>query len=178
MTEREAEIKHIEDSKRDPRCFEPLYRRHYEPILKFVYKRMENIDDTRELTSRVFSKAILNIRKYKDHGFPFSSWLYRIAINEVTQFYRDRTRSRVISTNDKYLKNLADDTGEQKAENIIMLKTALQYLTPDELMLIELRYFEEKPFSEIGEILEITENNAKVKTYRIIDKLKEIYHKL
>ena len=89
LNEREIEIQQIEASKINPQCFEPLYKKYYEQILKFVYKRMDNLDDTREVTSIVFSKAISNINKYKDHGHPFSSWLYRIALNEITQFYRD-----------------------------------------------------------------------------------------
>ena len=89
MIDREVELKHIEDSKRDPKCFESLYRKYYEQIMKFVYKRMENIDDSREVTARVFTKAIVNIKNYSDRGFPFSSWLYRIALNEITQYYRD-----------------------------------------------------------------------------------------
>ncbi|MBL7885021.1 MAG: sigma-70 family RNA polymerase sigma factor, partial [Bacteroidia bacterium] len=47
-------------------------------------------------------------------------------------------------------------------------------LPEDELQLIEMRFFEKRAFKEIGEILNITENNAKVKTYRIIEKLKKI----
>ena len=43
------------------------------------------------------------------------------------------------------------------------------------MLLIELRFFEERPFSEVAEIIGITENNAKVKTYRAIDRLKIIY---
>jgi RNA polymerase sigma-70 factor (ECF subfamily) len=35
-----------------------------------------------------------------------------------------------------------------------------------------MRYFEKRPFKEIAEILDITENNAKVKVYRILEKLK------
>ena len=40
--------------------------------------------------------------------------------------------------------------------------------------LIEMRFFENRPFQEIAEILSITESNAKVKTYRVIDKLKKL----
>ena len=45
----------------------------------------------------------------------------------------------------------------------------------DEVGMIELRIFEARPFKEIGDILGITENNAKVRFYRIIDKLKKVY---
>jgi RNA polymerase sigma-70 factor, ECF subfamily len=172
------EQKLIADAQQDARCFEPLYKKYYELILKFVYKRVENLDDCRELTSIVFSKALINIKKYKDLGFPFSSWLYRIAINEITQFYRDQTKMRIISLSDKAIKNITEETKDTKTEMVAVLKKALLYLPEEDLLLIELRYFEERPFLEVGEILGITENNAKVKTYRVLDKLKEIYKKL
>ena len=40
--------------------------------------------------------------------------------------------------------------------------------------MIELRFFEERPFKEIAEITEITESNAKMKTYRALEKLKKM----
>ncbi|MGZ4055195.1 MAG: RNA polymerase sigma factor, partial [Bacteroidia bacterium] len=49
-----------------------------------------------------------------------------------------------------------------------------EQLPEDELQMIEMRFFEKRSFKEIGEILEITENNAKVKTYRILEKLKKM----
>lgn len=171
------EKKIIEDSKKDPQCFEALYNKYYEIILKFVFKRMESLDDCREVTAIVFTKALANISKYTHKGFPFSSWLYRIAINEIAQFYRNQSKHRIISLNEKGLNNIVDEAGKE-TELIIVLKTALMYLPNNDLLLIELRYFEEKSFSEIGDILEITENNAKVKTYRAIDKLKKIYSKI
>jgi RNA polymerase sigma-70 factor, ECF subfamily len=175
---RNNENQQIEDSKSNPQCFEPLYIRHYEQILKFVYKRIENLDDSREVTSIIFTKALTNINKYKNYGFPFSSWLYRIAINEINQFYRDSNKTRVISIDEKGINNIAEETGTQKEELISTLKKALLYLSAEDSMLIELRYFEDRPFLEVSEILGITETNAKVKTYRILDKLKSIYAKL
>ena len=38
-----------------------------------------------------------------------------------------------------------------------------------------MRFFEKRSFKEIAEILDITENNAKVKLYRALDKLKAIF---
>jgi RNA polymerase sigma-70 factor (ECF subfamily) len=50
----------------------------------------------------------------------------------------------------------------------------IQSLNQDELQFIEMRFFEDRSFKEIGMILNITENNAKVKTYRILDKIRKI----
>jgi RNA polymerase sigma-70 factor (ECF subfamily) len=175
---KDNEKQQIEDSKTDPQRFEPLYIKYYEQILKFVYKRIESLDDVREITSIVFTKALTNINSYKDQGFPFSSWLYRIAINEINQFYRDANKIRVISIDEKGINNIAEETGSEKDELISTLKKALRYLSAEDLMLLELRYFESRSFSEVGQLLNITEINAKVKTYRILDKLKNIYAKV
>ena len=171
----EKEKQQITASKTNPQSFEPLYVKYYEPVIKFVYKRVESFDDCKEVTSIVFTKALTNIHKYKDYGFPFSSWLYRIAINEINQFYRDSGKMRAISIDEKGIKNMAAETETEKQELVAHLKQALQYLTEEELLLMEFRYFEERPFAEIGEIMGITENNAKVKTYRVLDKLRKVY---
>ena len=175
---RELEIQQIEASKSNPQCFEPLYTKYYEQILKFVFKRMDNLEDTREVTSIIFSKALANIKKYNDNGYPFSSWLFRIALNEITQFYRDSKKMRSVSLDEDGIKYIAEETGGYKKELIAVLKKALHYLNDMDMLLIELRFFEERPFSEVGEIIGITENNAKVKTYRAIDRLKIIYSKI
>ena len=45
-----------------------------------------------------------------------------------------------------------------------------------DIQLIEMRFFEQRAFKEMGEILAITENNAKVKTFRALDKLKQLFN--
>ena len=63
-------------------------------------------------------------------------------------------------------------------EYIPALKTLISQLNEKELQLVEMRYFEEPPFKEIAEILDITEINAKVRMYRIIEKLKASIRKI
>ena len=174
----EQEQKLIEDSKKDPQAFERLYVKYYEQILKFVYKRIESLDDARDITSTVFINALSNISRYKDMGFPFSSWLYRIAINEINMFYRKSKKQRIISLNEYGLKTLVSETDDVDPELLVTLKKSLLHLTAEELNLIELRFFENRPFAEMGEILEISEANAKVRTYRVLDKLRDIYSKV
>jgi RNA polymerase sigma-70 factor (ECF subfamily) len=56
------------------------------------------------------------------------------------------------------------------------LFNALSMLKEDALQLIEMRFFERRSFKEIGDILELTENNAKVKTFRALEKLKQHFN--
>jgi RNA polymerase sigma-70 factor (ECF subfamily) len=64
--------------------------------------------------------------------------------------------------------------GNEEKEDYHDLHLALSRLEADDLELLELRFFENRPFKEIAEILAITENNAKVRTYRTLDKLKKL----
>lgn len=171
----ENEQQLIEKAKANPAGFEPLYTAYYERILRFVYKRMEDLEDSRDVTAMVFSKALSNIGKYQYQGLPFSSWLYRIAINEVNLFYRRTKKARIISLDERGLKGIVDEADGLSNEDAAALKKALMYLSEEELLIIELRFFEERPFSQVAQILDITENNAKVKTYRILDKLRKVF---
>ena len=171
----DSESQEIEASKKDPARFEPLYLRYYEAILRFVYKRVESLEESREISAIVFTKALSNIGKYRHMGFPFSSWLYRIAINEINLYYRHNKKARAISIDEKAIKSLAEESGQEHAELIAALDQALKQLSEQELYLLELRYFEDRAFAEIADIMEVSENNAKVRTYRIIDKLRKIY---
>jgi RNA polymerase sigma-70 factor (ECF subfamily) len=61
--------------------------------------------------------------------------------------------------------------------NKAKLLKCLPLLKENQLQLIEMRFFEKRSFKEIGEIIGLTENNAKVKTFRALLKLKELFNK-
>ena len=126
----------------------------------------------------VFVKAILNLPKYEYRGIPFSSWLFRIAKSELYQAFRDKKAQRTVSIDSmqlgKVMEEFQIDETEHKRE--VLLKI-LPMLKENQLQLIEMRFFEKRSFREIGEILGLTENNAKVKTFRALLKLKELYTK-
>ena len=164
----------IEEAKTDPARFEVLYNRYYEPILHFVYKRVEGKEAAFDITSQVFLNAMTNIKGYKFMGMPFSSWLYRIAMNEINQMFRSDKVRRAVNIDEDELHYVMDElkTAEETEFRYRQLAEALEELDEEELQLVELRFFEQRAFKEIGEILNITENNSKVKLYRIINKMK------
>ncbi len=171
----EEEFGVIKMAQDDPRHFGPLYKKYYQQIYRYVSQRMDDADLASDITSQVFVKALMNIKKFEFRGVPFSSWLYRIAKSELYQSFRDR-KSALISTNVSLQSNIDDDNDEESIQNQkIFLIQALSLMKPQELILIELRFFEKKSFKEIGEIQNITENNAKVKTFRALERLRIIF---
>lgn len=173
--ELEKELKQVEAAKADPARFGVLYDKYYKPIFVFIYRRTENEELTADLASMVFMKAMINIKKYEYRGVPFSAWLFRIALNEVNMYFRKSNAERVISLEKADISTIIDDIEKDNTEeNRQLVMSALSHLPEDAVQLIELRFFEKRSFSEVGDILGITENNAKVKVYRILDKLKAL----
>ena len=169
----------IEAAKLNPERFGPLYNKYYKQIFNYVYQRMDCKDTAFDLTGQVFLKALTNIKKYTFQGVPFASWLYRIAHNELMQLFRTLKDKRAINADIGDLHFISEEIQEPFFEEYIpSIKKLIQELESDDLQMVELRFFEKRPFKEIAEILNITEVNAKVRMYRIVEKLKIALSKL
>jgi RNA polymerase sigma-70 factor (ECF subfamily) len=167
------EWREIQAAKENPVHFRPLYKRYYESIFRFIHRRTGDLELTADLSSQVFLKALQKLSTYDYRGVPFSAWLFRISSNEIAQFFRDEKKRRVISIQQDHLQNLYEESEEiPSSPQLDELVQALDYLKEEELQLIEMRFFEERPFKEIAQIMNMTESNAKVKTYRILERMK------
>ena len=174
------ELKWIKYAQKDPRGFERLYSKYYEQILRYIYQRIDDKDTAYDITSQVFLKALNNIHKYEYRGVPFASWLYRIAKSELYQSFRDKKARRTVNVDTTHLANVMEEIEEPvggEIERKILLQLIGQ-LKEDEVQMVEMRFFEKRSFKEIGEILEITENNAKVKSHRIVQKMKKLFNQI
>ncbi|CAG5087286.1 RNA polymerase sigma factor [Parvicella tangerina] len=171
----DEELEWIEASKTDPKQFGPLYRKYYTDIFRYIWKRVGEEELAATLVSNVFVKALQSIHKYTYRGVPFSAWLYQIARNEINLFHRANQRSRTVTMETYQLKEVVSEMNEDdNEENLQLLLNGLEHLQPEELELLEMRYFEKRSFKEVSEILQIKEGTAKVKMHRIIQKLKDL----
>ncbi len=169
----------IEEARKDPGRFGILYEKYYRQIFVFVFRRTGDEDVAGDLVSDAFLKAMVALPKYESKGLPFSAWLFRIALNEVNMYYRKTSRERIVSIDQTNIGDMIAEAGGEKEseENRQLVMKLLGTLSPEDMQFMELRFFEKRAFAEIGEILGLTENNAKVRTYRIIDKLKKVLDK-
>ena len=178
----EQQIKHeqleIKAAQRNPQRFNVLYERYYEQIFLFIFKRVGTEEEAADVCSQVFLKVMLNLSKYQFRGLPFSSWLYRIASNEVMQFFRTNKKERQVSMESAGITLFMEEVeSADNEESINKMTQAFEHLKAEELHLLELRYFEKMPFRQVAEILNITENNAKVRMFRVLKKMKKLMTK-
>lgn len=168
------EKRQIDAAKLNPAHFAPLYNTYFKPIYIFIFKKVKNEDLAGDITSKVFLKALLNIKKYKHMGFPFSSWLYRIASNEVNLHYRAQNKTTEVELLEKDVVTLLEEIKQPEdiKQQEVML-SALNNLPLHTAELIEMRFFEKLSFNEIGAVLGLKPVTAKIRVYRALEKLKK-----
>ncbi len=167
----------IRDAQKNPEAFRPIYERYYRSIFRFVLHRVSDKDITADITSQAFLKALQNLGQFKFKGFPFSSWLYRIAANECNDYFRKNKRHRVVLLEDEHAELLYEEMfgNEAMAELKAKLPLILEKLSLEDIQYIELRFLEGRPFREVADIIGVSENYAKVRTYRVLDKMKKLF---
>lgn len=169
-----TEARIIDQAKRDPQHFEVLYRRYHLEIYRYVFHKVRDQEVAGDIASQVFVKALGQLKKYKHKGVPFSAWLFRIAINEVNQYFRKTQKTRFLSIESSGLEELQETLEDTSEKELLLnvMKEVLVGLSDAEVTLIDLRFFEGRSFKEVGQIMEISEANAKAKTYRILKRMR------
>ena len=174
----QQEWQEIQVAQQNPAMFRPLYDRYYEPIFRYIHRRTADESLSADLCSDVFFKAMQKLDKYEFKGVPFSAWLYRIASNEITQHFRNTQRNRTVSVEmtalPEIMEEMVDLESIEKHQFREALIPCLNELKPKDLEIIELRFFEQRPFKEIANLLEITESSCKMRTYRVLERLKKL----
>jgi len=156
-------------------AFGSLYD-HYQPkIYRFVYLKVSQREDAEDLTHQVFLNAWQNIKNYRPLGFPFSSWLYQIARNLVTDHYR--TKKTTIDLEDAPSEFFITATSihselDQEIE-LERVAEAMKKLKPDYQDVIIMRFIEELSLKETAVALKKSEGAVKLLQHRAMKDLKE-----
>ena len=169
----------IASARQDPARFAPLYQRYHRPIFLFVLKRVGGDRDlASDLCSQAFLKAMLALPRYNDRGLPFKAWLYRIALNEVLMSQRRRKNKVYMDVERADVAALCHDMefpadAARQADQDRRLTDALARLRPDQATLIELHWFDRLSYAEVGQVLGIGEDAAKMRTHRVLQRLRQ-----
>ncbi len=136
---------------------------HYQAPLRRYVTRLgcRDVHDVDDLLQEIFLKVYTNLNDY-DADLPFSSWLYRIAHNETISFFRKkRVRPMPVATEEEthLFENITDEIDfieslDAKISGEILHK-ALLGLEEQYRHVLILRFFEEKSYHEISDILKI-----------------------
>ena len=80
--------------------FAALYEHFFDRIFRYVSFKMGNSSEAEDVTGEVFLKMLESIHSFKWQGYPFSSWLFRIANNLVVDHFRKNGKKKTVPLDD------------------------------------------------------------------------------
>jgi RNA polymerase sigma-70 factor (ECF subfamily) len=178
----------IRIAKTNPAIFGELYDAHYPRIFGYIFRITGDHDLASDITAETFLKAWLKIGAFQWKGISISSWFFKIATNELNQYFRKKKYSpqilRDLSFFDEDKPKGASYFGSEnneaaakmdEADEFRQLRRKLNTLSPKYQQVLALRYFEELSIAEISHILGKKENTVKSLLSRGLEKLRILF---
>jgi RNA polymerase sigma-70 factor (ECF subfamily) len=152
----------VKNSLENPDHFRYVIERYGEKLTRYIKRRAKvNSHDVEDILQEVFIKIYRNLNDY-DERLPFSSWVYRITHNYIIDWYRKEKKHDTIDLDDVDSKIAINLAGEENAdkysneqENSLEIARVLDSMGSSYKDVIVLRYFEDKTYDEISDIMQI-----------------------
>jgi len=161
--------------KGDTRAFGELVERYQAFVFTIVLRIVKVREEAEEVTQDSFIKAFQSLATYRGES-KFSSWLYSIAYRKALDAIRKNKKhssleliEEITEGDCSVIENALSYIEDQERKEVIQ-KCILE-LPEQEAAIITLFYFEEQSIKEIAEIVQLSEDNIKVKLYRSRKKL-------
>jgi RNA polymerase sigma-70 factor (ECF subfamily) len=158
------ELKIIESCKSwNTEFFWIIYDKYIDKIYQFVYYKTYDEQIAQDITSETFFKAVKSLNKFdtKKEGTSFKSWIFKIAYNNVIDYYKKKKEDLciddIIETWDynDFSKNIDD---KQKLKEVLdYLKT----IKKEHREILIMKIWDNMSYNEISEITWLSKDNCK-----------------
>ena len=164
--------------------FESLYRQLSTPLFRFIAKRVGRDEiEIEEVVEETFVAAWKGFKTFK-HKSTFFTWLCRIALNKIADYYRDQIneRSHIVTPALKAISLIeADDISPLEKMALTELcdkvNSCLNILPRNIRQLLWFRYWKGLSYSQIAKILDISERAVEGRLYRARESFAKIWLK-
>jgi RNA polymerase sigma-70 factor (ECF subfamily) len=168
-------------------AFEDLVRRHQQRVCALVNGILRRPDDVEDVAQQVFLKAYLGIKRF-DQRAAFSTWLYKIAVNECWDYLRKKKVRPLVYEADLSEEQVSRLDGivsadrppegpNDRAEARELLERMLDTLPEQDRQLLLLKEVEGFSVQELAEILKLNVNTVKVRLFRARGRIMDVYRR-
>ena len=175
----------VRQAQKSPDAFAQLYDHYYPKIFGYILRRTASLEVAQDITSETFLKALGKLWQFRWRSVSFSSWLYKIASNEINQYYRRAEYRKSISMEELEeqgfeLRSPHDPESElmeaqeklKQHQDFLDIQARIVQLPAKYQEVITLRFFEKKQIKEIAEILGKREGTIKSLLHRAVERLR------
>ena len=159
--------------------FEVLYDRYAGLVYNKCYGFAKDGDEAKDLTQDVFLKLFVKLPSFKGKS-KFSTWLYAFTYNHCVNYVTRNTAKKFEkqSVDYKDIENLSEEEDDNSFLDMKVdkLKVALELISPEEKMILLLKYQDFLSIKEMESVLGIGESAVKMRIKRAKDKLISVYN--
>lgn len=152
------------------RAFETVMKRYTSSVYGAAMRLMKDEDDAQEVTQMAFIQAYRQLDSWR--GENFGSWVTIIA-NHIALRMLEKEKRRQTEPLDENTDPPNEEYNEQRELQLQALENAITRLPEDERQIIQWHYYEGVSLQTIAQRVGQTENNIKVRIFRIREKLKK-----
>ena len=167
--------------KRSSYYYDEITKRYQGKLFAYLYRLIGSREEAEDLLQNVFIKTLKNLDSF-DAERKFSSWIYRIAHNEAVNHIKRKSLKRFVPWESvKASKDKLKISGRQEGADKIWerkelsseVASAINRLPFKYKQILDLRYYEDKSYEEISDILEKPINTVGTLISRAKKKLAE-----
>lgn len=150
-----------------------LYDRYANKVYRKCLSFVKNEEQAQDMVQEIFLKVFYQLSKFKGNS-RFSTWLYAITYNYCVEQYRKLHKVKKVDIDDRL--DVPDDDDEKELLSIRAehLKKALDMISPEDKMILLMKYQDDTPIKEIMATLEISESAVKMRLARARKRVREI----
>lgn len=152
-----------------------IYEDNFDRIYRYIVIKIGDRAEAEDMTQQVFLKVLKSISSFKFRGMPFTSWLYRIAHNQVVDYLRKKSRRTTVPL-DETMPSF-NDGPESVTERKIAIEevaAAAKKLTPAQQEVISLRFAGALSIAEVARVMGRSEGAVKALQHSAIVALRKV----
>ena len=156
----------------DTESFGILYRRYADSVYRYLFARLGEAKEAEDLTADVFFRSYQALGTYRERGWPFSSFLYQVAKNALSDHFRQKTELGFSVTEHALEPLQPPDDHAVREEQIRELRRAMDEIPLNYREVIILRIILAMPTPMVANWMNMTEGDTRVVLHRALTALR------
>jgi len=163
----------------DQAALTQIYEENFDRIYRYIVLKIGDRTEAEDMTQQVFLNAFKSISSFKyKKGTPFSSWLYRIAHNQIVDYLRKKSKRATVPLDESLAHSTSGNSDPrlvvERNLDINRLVSATKLLTKAQQEVISLRFAGELSVAQAAKIMGKNEGAVKALQHSAIASLRKL----
>jgi RNA polymerase sigma-70 factor (ECF subfamily) len=160
----------------DHAAFGAIFERFAPRLMRLSARHLRSEELAREVVQQTFFQLHAARHDFRQDA-KLRPWLFTIAMNLVREHYRKKKRRGETELIEERAPAAAEAPSLERKERVEIVRAAVERLPESQREVLELHWFEERPFAEVAQILGTNEGAVRVRAHRAYKRLKELLGK-